>query len=132
MAVHGAYVVRIGDADAAATSPCLRYLLAGSDSTLRVTQSGAQLAATLGPEKNVALRGMLNGDRVRLAGPIDEGSVPDSVACAPGDSLTLTGRSLRDTVLKRIDGTAATSCVTCAAVSIVALRPRGYPGRRRS
>lgn len=132
MAVHGAYVIRVAEADSVTPSSCLRYLFSGTDSTLQITQSGAQLVATLGPEKNVALRGALIGDSITLAGSIDAASLPDSAACAPGDSLRLLGLASRDLDLKRFDGTATTGCATCVAVRVTAHRPRGYAGRRRS
>ena len=119
MSVHGAYVLQVSDSGAVRAQPCLRYLLSGTDSTLRITQSGAQVAATLGPEKNVALRGDLDGDRLRLAGAIDAAAVPDSNACASGDTLYLTVRASRDEIVKRLDGTAAapTILMGCAPVA---------------
>lgn len=133
MAVHGAYVLQVADSASLRPQPCLRYLLSGTDSTLHIAQSGAQLVGTLGPEKNVALRGALDGDSLRLTGAIDAASVPDSVACAAGDSLYLAAHASRNETVKRMDGTVATgACAACRAIGISAERPRGYAGRRRS
>lgn len=130
MAVHGAWVFQV--ADPGASPPrCVRYLLSEGDSALRITQSGAQLAATLGPEQNVALRGALTGDSVRLTGTIDAKLVPDSVVCAGGDSVVLVGRASRGSDRKRLEG-AVTGCAACAGVPFAAERPRGNAGRRRS
>lgn len=130
-AVHGAYVLQVADSASLRPQPCLRYLLSGTDSTLHIAQSGAQLAGTLGPEKNVALRGALDGDSLRLTGAIDAATVPDSVTCAAGDTLYLAAHASRDERVKRIDG-AVTGCAACGAIGISAQRPRGYAGRRRS
>ena len=126
MAVHGAYTFGIRDSSAAGSQPCLLYLLSGSDSTLHITQSGAQLAATLGPEGNVGLRGALAGDRVMLTGTIDAAMTPDSVPCAPGDSVRLAGVVSSDPSLKRLHGTvSAGTCASCGGIEVSARRPRG-------
>ena len=133
VAVHGAYVLHVGDPSWAQAQPCLRYLLSGSDSTLHITQAGAQLAATLGPEGNVSLRGELTRDTVRLAGAIEAAAMPDSVRCAQGDSLSLLAVATRDNAMKRLHGAlVAASCTACGAIQVSAERPRGYAGRRRS
>ena len=133
MAVHGAYVLLFGDPSSVHAQPCLNFLLSGSDSTLHITQSGAQLAATLGPDGNVSLRGDLTGDSLRLSGAIEATAMPDSVRCVPGDSLYLTAVATRDQAMKRLNGAlVAASCGACEPVEVSAQRPRGYAGRRRS
>ena len=66
-AVHGAYAVL---PMASPGRVCHRYLLLGGDSTVRITQSGRQLTATLGPANDVILQGTLSGQEISLEGEI--------------------------------------------------------------
>src|SRR5688500_17015679 len=76
MAIHGAYAV-------APTAPsafaCYAYLLGGADSSVTVAQSGRQVVVTLGPRREVDLRGRLQGSHLTAAGVIPPGATPRHV-----------------------------------------------------
>lgn len=128
IAVHGRYAV---DAPASEVPACYRWLLASSDSSLAVAQSGTLLTATLGADRGVTLRGRLSDSTVELTGILDGTTAPDSVACAPQDSLHVRARVVRSTDSERLVGAlAATACDGCAAVPLSAQKPRRAPGRR--
>jgi hypothetical protein len=127
-AVHGAYAVQ---PMAASGLVCYRYLLTGGDSTIHLTQSGEQLAGTLGPNGDVNLLGTLSGADLSLKGVISPGGTPRHVACPVGDSVRVTARVSRWGQLKRLDAQLWTATTAQGpAVAFMAARPRRYERRR--
>jgi hypothetical protein len=127
-AVHGAWAVQ---PMAPSGRACTRYLLAGADSTLAITQSGRQLSGKLGPNGEATLQGTLTGAELALEGVIQPGGALRHAGCTAGDTLRLAARLGRDGSLKRLDARLWSSgCPECGAVGFTAARPRGYQGRR--
>lgn len=128
-AVHGAWTVQ---PMAASGRLCAGYLLSG-DSSLVVTQSGRQLSASLGPEKDVTLRGRLTGDELTLEGVVQPGATRRHVGCGPGDTLRLAGRVFRNDRLARLDARLwSSACRECGPVGFTAVGPPGRRGRARA
>ena len=128
-AVHGSWaVVPV----AAWGRVCTRYLLSEADSTLTISQSGRQLSAALGPRGEVALRGVLTGDRLSLEGVIQPGATPRNVDCTAGDTLWLSARVAAAGETRRLHARLwSSACAECSPVGFTAARPFHYHGRRR-
>ena len=128
-AVHGSWAVQ---PMAASGRVCTRYLLSDADSTLTISQSGRQLSAALGPRGEVALRGVLTGDRLSLEGVIQPGATPRHVGCAAGDTLWLSARIAAAGETRRLHARLwSSACADCSPVGFTAARPYYYRGRRR-
>ena len=128
-AVHGSWAVQ---PRAAIGRVCTSYLLSGADSTLVISQSGRQLTGTLGPNADVALRGLLVGDEISLEGVIQPEETPRHVACSVGDTLRLTARISSVVRTRQLEARLwSSACAECGAVGFTAARPLDYGSRRR-
>ena len=122
IAVHGAYAVRDVPADAPA---CVGHLLASSDSSLLIVQSGPRVTVKFGRAANVTLDGTLSRDTLTASGVLPPAAAPDSVSCVPGSVIAIHAIVRRDDQTKRLEGRVDDTPFT-------ATRAVGYTGRRRS
>ena len=130
MAIHGSYAVT---PMAPTGFACYAYLLGGADSTVAVAQSGRQVSVSLGPRGEVSLQGRLVGADLTAEGVIRPGTTPRHVACPAGDTIRLSLQARREGRVKRLDATLLVAgCPECLPIGFVAVRSRGYEGRRRT
>jgi hypothetical protein len=129
LAVHGSWAVQPMPAPGRV---CTRYLLAAADSSLTISQSGRELTAALGPSREVALRGALEGDELALEGVIQPGATPRHVACTVGDTVRLEARVSSAAPVRELEADLwFSACAECGPTEFTVARPNAYHKHRR-